>query len=122
MGGNRVTRLLRGGHRVVAYDRAASAVSAAAAGGAEGVGTLRDMVAGAGTARSSLRRRRPSGGIWGLETGYCLMVGGEPDAVRRLTPVFETLAPEAGSRRENSSTDRLLAAMRHAFGGHAVRR
>ena len=37
-----------------------------------------------------------SGGIWGLSVGYCLMVGGETDAVERLRPVFETLAPPDG--------------------------
>ena len=34
-----------------------------------------------------------SGGVWGLERGYCLMVGGDAAAVRRLEPVFSTLAP-----------------------------
>ena len=34
-----------------------------------------------------------SGGIWGLAEGYSMMVGGEPDPVERLRPVFETLAP-----------------------------
>ncbi|MFL5970161.1 MAG: phosphogluconate dehydrogenase (NAD(+)-dependent, decarboxylating), partial [Gaiellaceae bacterium] len=37
-----------------------------------------------------------SGGIWGLEVGFCLMVGGDGEAVRRLEPIFETLAPEEG--------------------------
>jgi 6-phosphogluconate dehydrogenase len=37
-----------------------------------------------------------SGGIWGLKVGYCLMVGGEDTAVKRLEPVFKTLAPESG--------------------------
>ncbi len=37
-----------------------------------------------------------SGGIWGLKVGYCLMVGGEEAAVKRLAPVFTTLAPENG--------------------------
>ncbi len=37
-----------------------------------------------------------SGGIWGLKVGYCLMIGGEEAAVKRLTPVFTTLAPENG--------------------------
>jgi 6-phosphogluconate dehydrogenase len=36
-----------------------------------------------------------SGGVWGRERGYCLMIGGEPDAVRRLEPLFETLSPAA---------------------------
>ena len=38
-----------------------------------------------------------SGGVWGLERGYCLMIGGEPEVVRRLDPLFATLAPGAGS-------------------------
>ncbi len=37
-----------------------------------------------------------SGGVWGLERGYCLMIGGDTDAVRHLDPVFEALAPGAG--------------------------
>ena len=37
-----------------------------------------------------------SGGIWGLKNGYCLMVGGNKQAVNRLAPVFETLAPPNG--------------------------
>ena len=38
-----------------------------------------------------------SGGVAGLERGFCLMIGGDDDAVQRLTPVFKTLAPGAGS-------------------------
>jgi 6-phosphogluconate dehydrogenase len=37
-----------------------------------------------------------SGGIWGLEVGFCLMVGGDVEPVRRLEPIFESLAPEDG--------------------------
>jgi 6-phosphogluconate dehydrogenase len=37
-----------------------------------------------------------SGGIWGLEVGFCLMVGGDDEPVKRLEPLFETLAPEDG--------------------------
>jgi 6-phosphogluconate dehydrogenase len=37
-----------------------------------------------------------SGGIWGLEVGFCLMVGGDAEPVQRLEPVFKTLAPENG--------------------------
>src|SRR5436190_8810965 len=37
-----------------------------------------------------------SGGVWGLERGYCLMIGGEDEVVRRLDPVFATLAPGRG--------------------------
>jgi 6-phosphogluconate dehydrogenase len=38
-----------------------------------------------------------SGGVWGLERGYCLMVGGEKDVFDRLEPIFKTLAPGRGS-------------------------
>jgi 6-phosphogluconate dehydrogenase len=37
-----------------------------------------------------------SGGIWGLEVGFCLMVGGEDEPVQRLEPIFTALAPEDG--------------------------
>lgn len=37
-----------------------------------------------------------SGGIWGLTVGYCLMIGGDNEPVQRLTPIFQTLAPEQG--------------------------
>ena len=38
-----------------------------------------------------------SGGVWGLERGYCMMIGGEADVVRRLDPIFSTLAPGRGT-------------------------
>ncbi|WP_422000891.1 phosphogluconate dehydrogenase (NAD(+)-dependent, decarboxylating) [Reyranella sp.] len=37
-----------------------------------------------------------SGGVWGLDRGYCMMVGGEPEVVKRLSPIFTTLAPGRG--------------------------
>ena len=37
-----------------------------------------------------------SGGVWGLERGYCLMIGGEREAVTRLDPIFSTIAPGIG--------------------------
>ncbi len=37
-----------------------------------------------------------SGGVWGLQNGYCLMVGGEPEVVKAIEPAFITLAPENG--------------------------
>jgi 6-phosphogluconate dehydrogenase len=37
-----------------------------------------------------------SGGVWGLERGYCLMIGGETEVVSRLDPIFKTIAPGAG--------------------------
>jgi 6-phosphogluconate dehydrogenase len=38
-----------------------------------------------------------SGGVWGLERGYCLMIGGDDEAVRRLDPIFRTIAPGLGT-------------------------
>ncbi|HET6277512.1 MAG TPA: decarboxylating 6-phosphogluconate dehydrogenase [Candidatus Polarisedimenticolia bacterium] len=38
-----------------------------------------------------------SGGVWGLERGYCMMIGGEREVVERLDPIFRTLAPGRGS-------------------------
>ena len=38
-----------------------------------------------------------SGGVWGLERGYCLMIGGEREVVQRLDPIFKTLAPGRGN-------------------------
>jgi 6-phosphogluconate dehydrogenase len=37
-----------------------------------------------------------SGGVWGLERGYCMMIGGEPEVVKRLDPIFARLAPGTG--------------------------
>jgi 6-phosphogluconate dehydrogenase len=37
-----------------------------------------------------------SGGVWGLERGYCMMIGGEPKVVKHLDPIFRTLAPGRG--------------------------
>ena len=44
-----------------------------------------------------------SGGVWGLENGYCLMVRGDAAAVERARPIFETLAPEHGFARVGTS-------------------
>jgi 6-phosphogluconate dehydrogenase len=38
-----------------------------------------------------------SGGVWGLDRGYCMMIGGEPAVVKRLDPIFATLAPGIGN-------------------------
>jgi 6-phosphogluconate dehydrogenase len=146
MGANMVTRLLRGGHRVVAYDLDEAAIREAEKGGAEAAGTLDELVGklsaprgvwvmvpageptegavralaellSAGDAildggnsnyKDSVRRGAvlkerglhfvdvgTSGGVWGLAEGYSMMIGGEEEAVERLRPVFETLAPAA---------------------------
>jgi 6-phosphogluconate dehydrogenase len=149
MGGNMVTRLQRGGHRVVGYDPAPAARQAASASGAVAAASLAELVralappravwvmvpAGAATestvrelrellARGDMvvdggnshykddpRRAREladrgigyvdagvSGGIWGLDHGYCLMVGGHAAAVARLAPALTALAPPDGWR------------------------
>ena len=147
MGLNMVTRLQRGGHAVVAYDRSADAVARAEAAGAKGVSTLETLVEelsppravwvmvpsgeptestvsalgrllSAGDAiidggntnfHDDVRRAQAlgakrleyvdagtSGGIWGLQEGYCLMVGGKADVCKWLEPIFLTLAPPNG--------------------------
>jgi 6-phosphogluconate dehydrogenase len=147
MGANMTTRLMRGGHQVVVYDRDPSAVQRSAGDGATGSGSLQELVSklpaprvvwimvpsGAptdstindllgllqsgdaiidgGNSRwtdSKDRYQRckaknisfidagTSGGVWGLDNGYCLMVGGDDDAVKRAEPIFLTLAPEGG--------------------------
>jgi 6-phosphogluconate dehydrogenase len=147
MGLNMVTRLQRGGHQVVAYDRSADAVGRAEHAGAGGVDSLDALVAALSPPRAvwvmvpagpptestvadladrlspddviidggntnfhdDVRRAATlkekgihyvdagtSGGIWGLQEGYCLMVGGEDDVCSWLEPIFRTLAPEHG--------------------------
>jgi 6-phosphogluconate dehydrogenase len=46
-----------------------------------------------------------SGGVWGLERGYCMMIGGEPDVVQHLDPIFATLAPGLGDIPRTSGRD-----------------
>ena len=150
MGLNMVTRLVRGGHRPIAFDRSPEAVSRAAAAGAAPAASLDALVAAlsaprvvwlmvpAGAPTESLvealgerlsagdvvidggnthfhddvRRAEAlaarqihyvdagtSGGIWGLDEGYCLMVGGALEVCRMLEPIFLTLAPPDGYLR-----------------------
>ena len=48
-----------------------------------------------------------SGGVWGLERGYCLMIGGDGDAVRHMDPVFRTLAPGSGDIERTPGRDKV---------------
>jgi 6-phosphogluconate dehydrogenase len=48
-----------------------------------------------------------SGGVWGLERGYCMMIGGEKDVVQRLDPIFSTLAPGIGDIPRTSGREKM---------------
>jgi 6-phosphogluconate dehydrogenase len=48
-----------------------------------------------------------SGGVWGLERGYCMMIGGEPDVVKHLDPIFVTLAPGRGNISRTPGREKL---------------
>jgi len=48
-----------------------------------------------------------SGGVWGLERGYCMMIGGESDVVKRLDPIFARLAPGAGDIARTPGREKL---------------
>src|SRR6266849_1973139 len=103
MGANMVRRLMRSGHTCVVYDRSPQAVETLLEKGDTlidgGNSNYQDDIARA-------KRLAPqglhyvdmgtSGGVWGLERGYCLMIGGETEVVKRLDPIFATLAPGRG--------------------------
>src|ERR1700691_1323096 len=140
MGANLVRRLLRDGHRAVAYDVNPDVVKSLEADGAEGANSLEEFVSKLEKPRNiwimvpaaivdpTLEKLVPlldaddvvidggnsyyrhditraaalkksglhyvdvgtSGGVWGLERGYCLMIGGDDTAVSRLDPIFRT--------------------------------
>jgi 6-phosphogluconate dehydrogenase len=48
-----------------------------------------------------------SGGVWGLERGYCLMIGGETEVVNRLDPIFRRLAPGPGNIPQTPGRDKV---------------
>src|SRR5258708_31733028 len=48
-----------------------------------------------------------SGGVWGLERGYCMMIGGEPEVVQHLDPIFATLAPGMGNIERTPGREKL---------------
>ncbi|WP_422631195.1 phosphogluconate dehydrogenase (NAD(+)-dependent, decarboxylating) [Pseudomonas silesiensis] len=69
-----------------------------------------------------------SGGVWGLERGYCMMIGGDTDTVTRLDPLFESLAPGLGdiprTKDRKSDDDRAERGYIHAGpagSGHFVK-
>jgi 6-phosphogluconate dehydrogenase len=144
MGAFMTERLVRGGHRVVGFDRDAAAVQRVVDKGAAGIDSIEKLIAqlkppravwlmvpsgapvdqtidlltphlapgdtiidgGNSYYRDSVRRGAAlalkklnfvdcgtSGGIWGLTEGYSMMVGGDVEVVKRLAPIFQTLAP-----------------------------
>jgi 6-phosphogluconate dehydrogenase len=146
MGANIARRLIKNGHKVVAFDRTPKVVKALE--GATGADSLKDLVdrldapravwvmlpagkitddmvmalgdllqagdvvidGGNSYYKDDIRRAKKlkekniayidcgtSGGVWGLDRGYCMMIGGDKDAVTRLDPIFAALAPGEGS-------------------------
>ncbi|HET9496494.1 MAG TPA: decarboxylating 6-phosphogluconate dehydrogenase [Chloroflexia bacterium] len=145
MGANMVQRLLRGGHRVVAYNRSPDKTREIAEHGAIATFSVEELAeqlqakpqvvwvmvpagdpttqqirkliplldegdiiidGGNSNFRDSIARARmlsefgihfvdvgTSGGIWGLDNGYCMMIGGEREVFDHLRPIFSTLAP-----------------------------
>ena len=145
MGANMVERLLRGGHRIVAYNRTPDKTREAAEHGAIATFSLQELVdnlqerpravwimvpagdptmqqitnlipllqpgdividGGNSNFRDTIARSKilaehdlnyfdvgTSGGIWGLENGYCMMMGGKREIFEHLRPLFSTLAP-----------------------------
>jgi len=69
-----------------------------------------------------------SGGVWGLERGYCLMIGGPDKAVRRLDPIFKALAPGRGDIPRTPGRDKVGGSAEDGYlhcgpvgGGHFVK-
>jgi 6-phosphogluconate dehydrogenase len=144
MGANMTTRLLEGGHNVLAFDLSDEAVAKAKSGGADGAHSLEEVAqklepprvawvmvpagdpvetsvaklgdlfeagdiiidGGNSNYNDTLRRGDKlaergiayvdvgvSGGVWGLKEGYGMMVGGDDEAVGKIRPILETLAP-----------------------------
>jgi 6-phosphogluconate dehydrogenase len=69
-----------------------------------------------------------SGGVWGLERGYCLMIGGEKDVVQHLDPIFKTLAPGRGDIPRTPGREKLTGTAEEGYlhcgpvgGGHFVK-
>ena len=56
-----------------------------------------------------------SGGVWGLERGYCMMIGGENDVVQRLDPIFSALAPGTGDISRTPGRENLDGTAEHGY-------
>jgi 6-phosphogluconate dehydrogenase len=165
MGSNMVQRLLRAGHRCVAYDVHPEPAQALVKDGAVAAASLEDFVkkltkpraiwlmvpaavvdptleklvpllaaddvvidGGNSYYHDDLRRAaklKPkgihyidagtSGGVWGSERGYCLMIGGEKAAVERLDPIFAALAPTVDSAPRTPGREKLGGTAEHGY-------
>jgi 6-phosphogluconate dehydrogenase len=69
-----------------------------------------------------------SGGVWGLERGYCLMIGGPDAAVKHLDPIFKTIAPGIGDIARTPGRDKMAGTAEQGYlhcgpsgGGHFVK-
>jgi len=56
-----------------------------------------------------------SGGVWGLERGYCMMIGGEPEVVKHLDPIFATLAPGIGDIPRTPGREKLSGSSEEGY-------
>ena len=56
-----------------------------------------------------------SGGVWGLERGYCMMIGGENDVVKRLDPIFDTLGPGIGDIPRTPGREKVGGTAEHGY-------
>ncbi len=56
-----------------------------------------------------------SGGVWGLERGYCMMIGGEKDVVQHLDPIFSTLAPGRGDIPRTPGREKLAGTAEQGY-------
>ena len=56
-----------------------------------------------------------SGGVWGLERGYCMMIGCEPEVVQHLDPIFATLSPGVGDLPRTPGRDKLGGTAEHGY-------
>jgi len=56
-----------------------------------------------------------SGGVWGLERGYCMMIGGEPGVVKHLDPIFARLAPGVGEIARTPGRQELAGTAEHGY-------
>ena len=178
MGANMVRRLMRGGHKCVAFDMNQDNVKQLASEGATGAASLDDFVKKLNAPRAiwmmvpagvvdetvhalssrlqrgdilidggnsyyidDIRRAKDletkgvryvdvgtSGGVWGLERGYCMMIGGPDDVVQHLDPIFKTLAPGRGNLSRTPGREKSSGTSEEGYlhcgssgGGHFVK-